>query len=252
MKRKNMISMVTSLALVGVVAVGGTLALLTEKSNDVTNTFSVGSAYQTDALTLDEVAVKRDTNLNNYGGYVANPAADPTRVQDGNKYEDLVAKTTLEKDPTFHLVANSPDSWIVAKVTGIEALKRQGVVIMGTTPAEEGVASVSLAEGYAWVKLNPDDGTTTPVADYANLTDGYYVFNEKVVGGASTDALFTNMYVKSTVNRPAGAEPMELTSIEVTGVAVEALNDTWAEDSAAVIAQIKADKDLGDFFPAQG
>lgn len=251
MKRKNMISMVTSLALVGVVAVGGTLALLTEKSNDVTNTFSVGNAYQEDALTLDEVAVKRDTGLDNYGGYVANPDAIPTRVQ-GNEYEGLVAKTTLEKDPTFHLVANSPDSWIVAKVTGIDDLKKQGVVIMGTTPAEEGVASVPLVDDYAWVKLNPGDGTTTPVTDYANLTDGYYVFNEKVAGGASTDALFTQMYVKSTVSRPVGAEPMELTSIEVTGVAVEALNDTWAEDSAAVIAQIKADKDLGNFFPAQG
>ena len=45
MKRKNIVAMVTSLALVGVVAVGGTLALLTAQTNNVVNTFAVGKGY---------------------------------------------------------------------------------------------------------------------------------------------------------------------------------------------------------------
>lgn len=60
MKRKNMATMVTCIALVGAVAVGGTLALLSQGSNTVTNTFTVGKGYNQDTpdLSLDEAPVR--------------------------------------------------------------------------------------------------------------------------------------------------------------------------------------------------
>lgn len=229
MKRKNMISMVTSLALVGVVAVGGTLALLTSQSDKVTNTFTIGNGYPPDALTLDEAPVTRVTSgTDNFGGY---NETDGTRVSE-NKYLNLVADTTLDKDPTFHLKAESPDSWIIAKVEGVDDLKDAGVSITaGAVP-----------EGYCWKKLdlgNPSNPTA--ITDYSQLEDGYYVTNTVIAGGVDTSALFEELTVGAPdeLDREAiGSAEENGRKIKVEGVAVEALNKTWAGDYEAVLAQV--------------
>ena len=46
MKKRKLMMTIMSLALVLVVAVGGTLAYLSDQSNQVTNTFNVGSGYE--------------------------------------------------------------------------------------------------------------------------------------------------------------------------------------------------------------
>ena len=48
MTKKRIATMATCIALVGAVAVGGTLALLTSESKQLTNTFTVGSDYNSD------------------------------------------------------------------------------------------------------------------------------------------------------------------------------------------------------------
>lgn len=220
MKRKNMISMVTSLALVGVVAIGGTLALLSQQSNTVTNTFTIGNAYPKNALTLDEADVEQVTSgTTNYGGYVVDTDAVPARVQ-SNAYENLVADTTLDKDPTFHLAAESPDSWIIAKVEGVDELATKGITINGQLPSD-----------YGWLKLNIADGTTAAITGYDQLKDGYYVTKAVVAGGTDSDDLFEQLKVGTNVTRG------QLDSIVVSGVAVESVTDDWTKDGAAVVAQ---------------
>lgn len=219
MTKKRIATMATCIALVGAVAVGGTLALLSTKSNDVTNTFTIGNGYGPNALTLDEADVKQVTSgTSNFGGYVA---IEGNRVPK-NDYVDLVADTTLDKDPTFHLAAESPDSWIIAKVTGVDALAGKGITINGNLPAD-----------YSWLKLDTAAGTATPIASYADLDDGYYVTKATVTAGNSTDALFEQMKVGANVTRG------ELNNIVVSGVAVEAVTSDWAQDGAAVVAQAK-------------
>lgn len=221
MKRKNVISMVTSLALVGVVAIGGTLALLSAQSNTVTNTFTIGNAYPSNALTLDEADVEQVTSgTTNYGGYVVDTDA-VERVQ-SNAYENLVADTTLDKDPTFHLAAGSPDSWIIAKVEGVDELAAKGITINGQLPSD-----------YGWLKLNTADGTTASITGYDQLKDGYYVTKAVVAGGADSDDLFEQLKVGTNVTRG------QLDSIVVSGVAVESVTDNWTKDGAAVVAQAK-------------
>ena len=220
MTKKRIATMATCIALVGAVAVGGTLALLSAQSNTVTNTFTIGNGYPTDALTLDEADVAQVTSgTDNFGGY---EAIDAPRVEE-NAYENLVADTTLDKDPTFHLAAESPDSWIIAKVTGVDALADNGITINGNLPAD-----------YGWYKLDTTAGTATPITSYAELEDGYYVTKATVTAGNSTDALFEELKVGTGVNRDAA-----LDSIVVSGVAVEAVTGTWAQDGAAVVAQAK-------------
>lgn len=219
MKRKNMISMVTSLALVGVVAVGGTLALLSTPSNSVTNTFTIGDGYDENALTLDEAPVAQvTTGTDNFGGY---DATGGERVKK-NDYLNLVADTTLDKDPTFHLAADSPDSWIIAKVEGVDALKQKNITINGELPSD-----------YGWLKLDTATYEATPIASYADLEDGYYVTKAVVGGNGHSDDLFEQLKVGPNVVRD------DLADIVISGVAVESVTGTWAQDGAAVVAQAK-------------
>lgn len=103
MNKKKMAMSITSVALVGAVVVGGTLAYLSDKSNMVTNTFNVGSGYTEEdghiGLWLDE----KD---------VTDPAK---RTEIGNEYEELLPGSIVEKDPTFHLTTGSTDSYVLLR-----------------------------------------------------------------------------------------------------------------------------------------
>ena len=71
MNKKRIVTAVTCCALVGAIAVGGTIALLTSNAHTLKNTFTIGNNYPENALTLKEHAVERVTDLNatNHTGY---------------------------------------------------------------------------------------------------------------------------------------------------------------------------------------
>lgn len=74
-----------SIALAACVAIGGTIAYLTDKTDTITNTFTVGKV----AIDLDETT--------------------------GQSYK-MIPGTTLDKDPTVTVKADSEDSWVFVKV----------------------------------------------------------------------------------------------------------------------------------------
>ena len=144
MKKRNVMTMALSLAMVGVIAVGGTLAYLTAKSGPVTNTFigSVGIE-----MTLDEAKVD------------ANGQALPaeSRVQ-SNSYTDILPETDYDKDPTVHLTqvpAGGVDLYV--KVTGVD------------TTAEDGYTADVTISSANWTK----------VGDFAGV-DGLYKYNSVI------------------------------------------------------------------------
>ena len=207
MRKQKLATMVTCLALVGAVTIGGTLALLTANSNTVTNTFTVGNGYSSLALTLDEAPVSQVTSgASNYGGYAA---TTDSRVE-ANSYTQLVKGTTLAKDPTFHLAAEQPTSWVVAKITGMNA----------------SLPCTGIAADCNWYKIDAAAGTYTKVTAASQITDGYYVYGAQVAAGASTQALFTQLSVNEL---PASST----TPVVVSGVAVEALTSGGTDLSAA-------------------
>lgn len=104
----------------------------------------------------------------------------------------------------------------------MDALKQKNITINGKLPAD-----------YDWLKLDTATGTATPIDSYADLVDGYYVTAATVAAGQSPDALFTELKVGSNVVRET------LPNIVVSGVAVESVTGTWAQDGAAVVAQAK-------------
>lgn len=217
MKRKNMISMVTSLALVGVVAVGGTLALLSTTSNNVTNTFTVGEGYNDDRpdLKLDEAPVIKDTTAGNVGGYIETTG---DRVQE-NTYADLVAGTTLDKDPQFTIddECEVKFSWVVAKITGFNT---------NSDASQLAFSGIDSTDEYSWwhVTKNGEEYTFTEVTS-ANYTEelvnnGVYIYEKALKPGEKTTDLFQELSVTSVV---AGKE---ISKMVIQGWAVEGVYTT--------------------------
>lgn len=118
MEKKSLIKMGATLALVGAVGVGSTLAYLQTETKEVKNTFAVGE-YSEDfvtGFTFDEVQVTRDEETGNY-------VKDNTvteRVQT-NTYDKVLPGTTLTKDPTVKITEEAPfNSYVIVKVEGVD------------------------------------------------------------------------------------------------------------------------------------
>lgn len=233
MTKKRIGTMAACLALVGAVAVGGTLALLSTQSNALTNTFAVGPDYPDDdgriALELREHDVQKDLSTDNYGGYSAkeNWKMDDSGAYTDIDYTQIVEGTTLDKDPQFHLVADSPNSWIVAKITGVNALDGKLDVNAVETAGITGdwwFYDADAQNGPEWVK----------VTEAAQIEDGYYMFDQQVAANGTTDPLFTQLVATDVVDNNGDA--INLGDIVVKGVAVQAVDGS--EFDAATQAEV--------------
>lgn len=207
MTKKRFGTMAACLALVGAVAVGGTLALLTSQSNEVKNTFSVGSdVYPDQALTVDEAVVKQEAD----GSYVAVNETD--NRTDGNVYNNLVAGTTVLKDPEFVLKAKSPVSWVVARIDGVAELKN----VSGYFKANSG-----------WYKYDETTHDVREMTDTDAIADGYYIY-ETTVNATETDVRIpSELFRTLSVGDVQAGE--KLGDIYITGCAVQAVGDSIPE-----------------------
>lgn len=228
MTKKRIGTMAACLALVGAVAVGGTLALISSQSKQLTNTFTVGDGYDTDGtdFVLKEHKVVQDPVDGGYDQAVPEDwvYGTPTgtgepAVFPGNAYKDLVPNTSLLKDPVFSIVDSDVEySWIVAKVSGLTALEEAGV-------------SVETVNSSKWLVLDSLDETTVPTTSvtddiYNDDEDGvvYLIYSEKVANNRSTDALFNSMHVANQVTANG-------LNLDIKGVAVQALDGSDLDDA---------------------
>lgn len=226
MTKKRIGTMAACLALVGAVAVGGTLALLSTQSNTLTNTFAVGTDYPENALQLREHDVIQNlTSGTNYGGYVSK-GEDNWKMTGGAyddiDYREIVEGTTLDKDPQFHLVAGSPNSWIVAEITGVNELDSKLDVKAVETAGITGdwwFYDEDAEGGAEWVK----------VTEAAQIEDGYYMFDQQVAADGTTDPLFTQLVATNVVDTTGKA--ISLNDIEIKGVAVQAVTGSNFDDA---------------------
>ena len=217
-KNKIMLSVISGL-LVAAVAVGGTLAYLSDKSNMVTNTFNVGSGYTTEdphtGLWLDETAKTGDEN----------PTAVDTknRTEEGVAYTDLLPADVIAKDPTFHLTDGSVESYVFAEVKGLDALVASNFIIKADNVFDDKISELNAN----WVKV---DGKDT--------LDGLYRYNVTVGGEQSYEMEPMFQYIKFDADvdtdRFNEIKAEGLDNITVRGVAVQAanLNETTAQTEA--------------------
>lgn len=235
MTKKRFGTMAACLALVGAVAVGGTLALLNAQSNDVTNTFTVGKGYdQNDPnpdFYLDEAKVAQVTEGDNIGGYAE--TADP-RVE-SNEYANIVENAYLAKDPQFHISDDCEvaQSWIVAKISGFNS--EEGKTTLKFTDVTDETVEGVVAGSWYKVTKGEAEGTYeyTLVDSVEDMGNGVYIYSASLTAGQSTRDLFQQLQVDTFV---AGKNPSTIT---VTGYAVEGVAGVSFENMRDdVMAQI--------------
>lgn len=158
MKKKSLISMLATLSLVGVIMVGATLAYLTDKTDDVVNTFTIGKVD----IDLTEPNWKPEDGL------------------------DLEPGAEIAKDPTVTNTGKN-DAYVAVKVTGMDAMAAVGFeadVNEGWVLVDENGAAVegwdgSLQDGiYAYAKnALAKDEKSVPLFNAVRFTDNG-VYNE--------------------------------------------------------------------------
>lgn len=239
MKNKKALKMGLSLLLVGVVGVGATLAYLSDKTDTMTNTFTVGKGYNNDedgspALVLDETALNGAEANSNF------PAGDePGRTLDGVDYT-FTPGADYSKDPDVHLRADSVASYVFVKIEGLDEL------LAAKNPEGKNY--------FTAVNLNTNNWLRVEDVDAGDVKDGYYVYTndgstplvlDSTYGVTEQDKqgvvyynlekLFTeltpnNTITKLPVDNPTTEDVNEtkLPSIDIKACAVQASNIDYA------------------------
>ena len=110
-KLRRALLLVASAVLLVCVSVGATLAYLTDDTEAVVNTFTVGSVSFDDGTPTTESALGLDeAEVDPYG---ENPTTSRTKE---NEYKINPGHNYI-KDPTAHIGSDSEDAWLFVKVT---------------------------------------------------------------------------------------------------------------------------------------
>lgn len=217
MKKRKIMMSVMSAALVGVVAIGGTLAYLSDQSDRLTNTFTLGSGYIGDGehvgLWLDEVDIEA--------------AESGARTEEGNTYEDLLPGDTVVKDPTFHMTAGSTESYVIAKVVGADASMAAGYIFKN----EDEEAGFN----GEWVKVAGLDENTEVVTPGG---DGYYIYTNVETGmpaivdpsdeevAVDLVPMFNSVTLTAEIDSDDEMTAADGQKVWISGAAVQATNNT--------------------------
>ena len=103
MKKKNLLTAALSLSLIGVIAVGGTLAYFTDKTDAKTNTFTAGNV---------EIELI-DKSENGDGRTAGRPNADGN----GITYSNVMPGDVLSKEVSVKVDDSSQSAWVALKLT---------------------------------------------------------------------------------------------------------------------------------------
>lgn len=107
MKKKKLITMLTTLVLVVVVGVGATLAYFTDTTHALTNTFTVGNNVS---------LVLRETDIENEGEYKF--ANNETTGE--QKYENMLPGIFVKKDPHIVVGEDSSDCYLFIQLRNFD------------------------------------------------------------------------------------------------------------------------------------
>lgn len=215
--KKKLITLITSVALIAAIGVGATLAYLTQKTDTVTNTFTIGS-YETQALSLFEHMVAKNADT---GDYTMTTETTTT----GNTYTAILPGTTLDKDPTMTLAQGSPSSFLVIKATGLNQL-----------PAGVSVADL---DSNHWLEITVAGASANDTyyiyCPAGNGQAGYLTATELSGAAVTTAPLFTQLSVASSFN---GAS---IGNLVFEGCAVQYGSDMGTNYVASVVSALPAD-----------
>lgn len=160
MNKKKLGTALVSLALVGTIGVGATLAYLSDNTSTITNTFVIGNGID---ITLTEQKYEN-------GQIVNGQRWDADTTAQTNSYPEIVANSEFTKDPTTTVKKGSNDCWVFMHVTGVDQFELVDINKDGTTDLTIDNWSDE------WTKISEESGK-----------DGWYVYNNKVTEDMTKD-----------------------------------------------------------------
>lgn len=203
MNKKKLVTTLGSLALVGALGVGATLAYLTDETSTIQNTFVIGNGID---ITLTEQKYEN-------GAAVPGQRLDADTTSQQNNYPEIVAKSSFIKDPTTTVKKDSNDCWVFMHVQGVDAFEQINI---------DGIGDADLSiTGWneAWTKM--DDNSKK---------DGWYAYNTKVTEEMTKNddlhlpALFTGVQVadyEKVVNKTINDITIQSYAIQADGLTLE-------------------------------
>lgn len=221
MKKRKVVTLLASLALVAVVGVGGTLAYLSDQTQTLTNRFTMTDKGIN--IGLDEAAVKKEAD----GDFVVNndvDRLDASEVAKQQEYEGVLPNTTLPKDPTVTVKATSDACYVFVSVKD-----------------ENDDLTIADLDETNWIQVTLNDYGLTGDEDTT-----YYRYKDMVPSSTSNIKLpevFTKVNV-GTGTKQNGETVLNLTNIVVKASAVQAAgenqNDAYKE--ALILLGAKANQ----------
>lgn len=161
MKKKQLTTMGVALGLTAAIGVGGTLAILSQTTGPVTNTFAVGVNIDESDFSIKENPVEfqdGDYTFKSTNEWISS-----------NDYSNILPGATLDKNPTVifgeDVTGKMADCYMFVYVQGIDALKAKGITLNDW--------------GTKWKKVTITEGVASVVEVSAeNATDGMYIYDE--------------------------------------------------------------------------
>ena len=173
MQKKKLVAMVTAIALVGAVGIGSTLAYLSDTTDEVVNTVTVGTV----GITLDESDVVYEDGI----GYIASGDARVTE----NDYDLIVPGDSIYKDPVVHVASDSKECYVFMVAEGLDDAVENGF---------------DFAIDSNWVKVDGEDAL-----------DGVYVYATTLGAGADTASFFADGNIDYGTDNTGMEDELEIT-----------------------------------------
>ena len=201
MESKKMKKLLLSCGLVGVVGVGASLAYFSDVTDILRNTFSIfgsGAGEQAIELNVKEKEAVLQENTHNY--VAGSEWIYDSVTGDANDYENLIPGSTVYKNPTVEVKANTIESVVVVRV---ENLYQSAYSITGFGIGEA---------DNQWTVLNNYEDPDT-----ANVTFLKYNSNVDTTDGTDDDltALFTGLTFNSNIDENTPVQPIVVSAAAV-------------------------------------
>lgn len=210
MNKKKMATVLGSVTLIGAIGIGGTLAYLSQETDEVSNTFSLGKEIK---IALKESSVGTELDAEGNGDayqalenevYGYDLDGKNTWTVTKNEYKDVVLGETVYKDPTVLVDKDSSEAYIY-------------VAVKNASPSEEndGTQFQVNIDSSKW-KLVGKAGDDTFIYAYrevAKKNDNLTVFtNAKVRKTDDANVSFNSLDVKAYAIQSRGIKQATATA----------------------------------------
>ena len=175
MKKKNVLTMAMSVALVGVIAVGGTMAYLTARDDAVTNSFQFVTGDADGKVITVELEEPKPTDIGTA------TIKEGGSADKGWEYENVVPGQTLEKKPNVTVTAYTP-AYVYIKV------EEGNVAIDDSTFNTAKWTALNGVEDVYYHEVTADEITEAGDEHKIELGD---IFTQVIVPEVAEDALKT-------------------------------------------------------------